>query len=248
METDICIIGSGPAGLMAAIFSASAGAKTAVFEANTVAGRKLLLTCGGRCNITHECGIEDFARAFGRKAGFIRHCIYQFGPQDLRKFLADKGLATKVQEDGCVFPVTEKSSDVRDVLVAEAKKAGVIFIYGSRIHNIEKTGTAFTIISDKEKLVSKKVIIATGGVSYPQTSSRGDGYKFAQKFGHTIIEPKAALVPLTTRENWPGRLAGTTLENVKITARIDNKKINTEGICSLHRTASADLQCWISAD
>ena len=222
---------------MAAIFAAESGAKTIVFETNTATGRKLLLTGGGRCNITHDCDIKDFVRAFGDKSSFVRHCLYEFGPEDLRKFFADKGLPTKVQDDGCVFPASEKSSDVRDVLVTEAKRVGVQFLYGRHIEKIENKGLDFTISSNKETFVSKKVIIATGGVSYPQTGSRGDGYKFAQKFGHTIIEPKAALVPLITAESWPGRLAGTTLEFVKITAKpatrtagkIENKKITSSG-------------------
>ncbi len=229
MEADICIIGAGPAGLMAAIFSAIGGAKTTVFEANTTAGRKLLLTGGGRCNITHDCGIKDFVRAFGEKYRFVQHCLHEFGPMDLRKFFAGNGLPTKVQKDGCVFPITERSSNVRDILVAEAKRKGVVFIYGSRIKKIDKTDRFFTISSDKETFFSKKVIIATGGLSYPQTGSTGDGYRFAQRFGHTIIEPKPALVPLAIKENWPRKLAGTALPAVKITAKTDSKKITSTG-------------------
>jgi predicted Rossmann fold flavoprotein len=229
MESDVCIIGAGPAGLMAAIFAAESGAKTIVFETNTTAGRKLLLTGGGRCNITHDRSIGDFVRAFGEKYRFVQHCLYEFSPQDLRKFLADRELPTKVQQDGCVFPVTERSSDVKDILFAEAKGRGVVFIYGSRIEIIYKSDRFFTISSGKETFFSKKVIIATGGLSYPKTGSTGDGYRFAQKFGHTIIEPKPALVPLITKEDWPGRLAGTTIENVKIAAKIDNKKIISAG-------------------
>ncbi len=229
MEADVCIIGAGPAGLMAAIFSAIGGAKTVIFEANTTAGRKLLLTGGGRCNITHDCSIGDFVRAFGPKYRFVQHCLYEFGPMDLRKFFASNGLATKVQKDGCVFPITEHSSNVRDVLVAEAKRKGVVFIYGSRIEKIDKSGAKFTISSNKETFVSKKVIIATGGLSYPQTGSTGDGYRFAQRFGHKIIEPKPALVPLAIKENWPRKLAGTALPAVKITAKTDSKKIASTG-------------------
>jgi hypothetical protein len=235
MESDVSIIGAGPAGLMAAIFAAEfrqRRTKTIIFEANTAAGRKLLLTGGGRCNITHDCDIKDFARAFGEKQRFVQHCLYEFSPQDLRKFFADSGLSTKVQEDGCVFPVSEKSSDVREVLVARANRAGVQFLYGSPAANIEKIDkkdSVFTISSGKGTFVSKKVIIATGGLSYPQTGSTGDGYRLAQRFGHTIIEPKAALVPLITREDWPDQLAGTTLSDIKIMATFENKKINSSG-------------------
>jgi predicted Rossmann fold flavoprotein len=148
---------------------------------------------------------------------------------DLRKFFAGNGLPTKVQKDGCVFPITERSSDVRDILVAEAKRKGVQFFYDRHIEKIDKSGAKFATFSNKETFVSKKVIIATGGLSYPQTGSTGDGYKFAQKFGHTIIEPKPALVPLAIKENWPRKLAGTALPAVKITAKTDSKKNTSTG-------------------
>ena len=169
MDTDICIIGSGPAGLMAAIFSARSGAETFIVETNTASGRKLLLTGGGRCNITNNCGISDFIKAFGEKSKFVRHCIYEFSPQDLRKFFEERGLTTKALADDCVFPASERSSDIRDLLVTDAKKAGVQFLYNRRTEKIDKKGDLFTIFTKNEKIVSKKVIIATGGLSYPQT-------------------------------------------------------------------------------
>ena len=214
---------------MAAIFSANAGAKTLVVEINTAAGRKLLLTGGGRCNITNNCNIVDFLKAFGNKGRFVRHCIYEFTPENLRNYFDENGLSTKVLEDGCIFPVSERSSDVRDLLVYQAKRAGAQFLYNNPVEKIEKNEDSFIIFTKNEKIVSKKITIATGGLSYPQTGSTGNGFTFAKGLGHTIIEPKAALIPLVTKETWPGQLPGTALECVYISAHINRKKIRSSG-------------------
>jgi predicted Rossmann fold flavoprotein len=229
METEICIIGAGPAGLMAAIFAAQAGARTAVVEANTSPGRKLLLTGGGRCNLTHQAGPRELARAFGAKGKFLSYCFYQFPPQDVQDFFAELGLRMTTEEDGCVFPAAGRAGDVRDALVERAKSLGVTFLYGSRVGGVSKESGSFVIQAGQGRISAYKLIVATGGLSWPQTGCTGDGYSFARRFGHTIVEPRASLVPLVTRETWPGQLAGTALEEVKISARIHNKRLTAAG-------------------
>ena len=229
MKTDVCIIGAGPAGLMAAIYSAKSNAQTTVVEANTAAGRKLLLTGGGRCNITHADGINKFIKAFGTKGRFLQYCFHEFQPEHVRKFFAERGLETKVEDDGCVFPVTDSAQDVQKVLLSESAKSGVHFLYDRRVEGIEKCGEGFNIRTGRETIAANKVIIAAGGISYPDTGSTGDGYKFAQKLGHTIIMPKASLVPLITKQTWPAELAGTAVDNVRITANPEKKKFNATG-------------------
>ncbi|MFA5784165.1 MAG: FAD-dependent oxidoreductase, partial [Phycisphaerae bacterium] len=103
MKSDICIIGAGPAGLFAAIWAAQNGADVLIIERNTSAGRKLLRTGRGRCNITHSGSITDFIKAYGRGGRFLRHSLYEFSADDLRKYFAARGLKTKVEKDGCVF-------------------------------------------------------------------------------------------------------------------------------------------------
>ena len=229
METEVCIIGAGPAGLMAAIHSAVAGARTAIVEANTTAGRKLLITGGGRCNITHQAEPKELVRAFGAKGRFLSFCLYEYPPQFVQNFFAGLGLQTKVLEDDCVFPVSERAVDVRDVLVNRAKKLGVRFLYDKRVSDITKDTDTFTVRTQSEQVSAKKIIIATGGLSWPKTGCTGDGYRFARRFGHSIIEPRPSLVPLVAKENWPIRLAGTAVEKVRVSAYINNKKINTTG-------------------
>jgi len=229
MRTKVCVIGAGPAGLMAAIFSAEAGSSTTVIEANTSAGRKLLLTGAGRCNITHQAEPAELVREFGAKGRFLSFCLYQYPPQYVQDFFAGLGLRLKIEKDGCVFPVSDRAGDVRDVLVERAKRLGVRFLYGRRVSGIVKEEGGFIVRSAKEPVYAEKLIVATGGLSWPKTGSTGDGYRFARETGHTIVEPKASLVPLVTREDWRGQLAGTAVEDVRVLARINKKKITTAG-------------------
>jgi predicted Rossmann fold flavoprotein len=229
MRAEICIIGAGPAGLMASIFAAGAGARTMVIEANTSPGRKLLLTGAGRCNLTHQAAPRQLVREFGAKGKFLSYAIYEFPPEDVRNFFAGLGLRTKLEKDGCVFSATDRAADVRDALVNRAKKLGVTFLYGKRVGDITKETNVFVVYVAREQIVAEKIIIATGGLSWPKTGCTGDGYRFAQQLGHTVVEPRASLVPLVTCETWPRQLAGSAVENVKISAHLKNKKINTSG-------------------
>ena len=229
MKTDVAIIGAGPAGLMASISSAKAGAKTTVIEANTSAGRKLLRTGRTRCNLTHIGSVEDFIKAYGPFGRFLRHSLYSFSSDDLRRYFAEHNLKTKVEEDGCVFPATDRAGDIVRVLVDDARGLSVRLLCGRRVENVEKNENGFVLLADSEKVIARSVIIATGGVTWPHTGSTGDGYKFAQAFGHTIVAPKACLTRLITAETWPGQLAGVGVGNVVITAKIDNRKLCVSG-------------------
>lgn len=229
MKTDVAIIGAGPAGLMASISCAEAGAKTIIVETNTSAGRKLLKTGRTRCNLTHTGSVEDFVKVYGRFGRCLRHSLYNFSADDLRRFFEQHNLKTKVENDGCVFPASERATDVVRVLVDEARILSVRFVYGRKVQSIEKNANGFVIQTDKDKITVNCIIIATGGVTWPHTGSTGDGYKFAQVFGHTVIEPKACLTRLITSENWPVQLAGVGVENVVITAKSGKQKFCTCG-------------------
>jgi hypothetical protein len=214
---------------MAAIHSAAAGAQTIVLESNTVAGRKLLLTGGGRCNFSHNSTADEFVRAIGSKGRFLSFCLHEFPPQKTCHFFQVHGLQSTVDQTGCVFPVTQRASDVRDLLVSQANKLSVHFCYGRRVNSILKKTDRFLVCAGKDTISAEKLIIATGGLSFPQTGSAGDGYKFAKILGHNIIEPKASLVPLITRQTRPKELAGTAVENVKISALINSRRVETTG-------------------
>ncbi|UCC98054.1 MAG: NAD(P)/FAD-dependent oxidoreductase [Phycisphaerales bacterium] len=229
METEVCIIGAGPAGLMAAIFAAEAGARTTVVEANSSPGRKLLLTGAGRCNLTHEAAPQELVRAFGAKGRFLSYSLYQFSPQAVQDFFARLGLGMKLEKDGCVFSAAGRASDVRDALVDRARSLGVTLLYGRRVGVVAREAGSFVVGAGQGQIRADKLIVATGGLSWPQTGCTGDGYRFARQFGHTIVETKASLVPVVTREDWPGQLAGTAVQEAKISTHINNRKLTTAG-------------------
>jgi len=218
---EICIIGAGPAGLTAAIHAAQNHAKVLVLETNTTAGRKLLLTGGGRCNFTHIGDPDDIAKAFGKPGRFLRHSLYEFGPDAVRDFFQWRELPSTVEADGCVFPIRDRASDVRNLLVAEAAGLGVCIRYQSRVESIGVGRDGFVIRADGREVFASRVVLATGGLSWPQTGSTGDGYRFAAQLGHDVIVPKPALVPLVVREPWVGELAGVSLSGVRMRATLD---------------------------
>jgi predicted Rossmann fold flavoprotein len=230
MKFDVCIIGGGAAGLMASIFAAQTGAKVAIVEKNTTVGRKLLKTGRGRCNITHTGTIDDFVREYDFCGRFLKHCLYEFPPEAVRQFFAQKGLATKVEKDGCVFPLTDRATDVSRVLVDAARRNSVQFIYGRAIEAIEKQFSGgFILKAGNDRYECAVVILASGGASWPQTGSTGDGYALAQAFGHTLIESKAALAPMTAVETWPGTLQGVGVPDVRVSVVLEEKKVQAAG-------------------
>jgi predicted Rossmann fold flavoprotein len=237
---------------MASIHCALADAETTVIESNTTAGRKLLLTGGGRCNLTHLAATDEIVRSFGPKGRFLSFSLHRFTPEHVRQFFRELGLESRVEQacselvesNGCVFPSSNRASDVRDALIKHAKNLGVRFYFNKPVKRIVRDGNSFIIHTGSEIIVAEKVIIATGGLSYPQTGSTGDGYRFAKELGHTIVETKASLVPLVTRETWPAQIAGTAVENVKISAHINNKKITTAGALVFTDDGIGGLAAW----
>lgn len=229
IETDLCIIGAGPAGMMAAIAAAERSGKIIILESNTTAGRKLLLTGRGRCNLTHTGSADEIIKAFKPFDRFVRHCIYEFPPQKLRNFFRRRGLETVEEPDGCVFPKSQRSSDVKQILTEELKKPDIRILYGKKAQSVRKDRDVFIILSEKFAISAKSLIIATGGASWPQTGSTGDGCRFAESLGHKIIEPKASVVPLVTAEKFCSSLAGIGIEKVEISCKIDGKKISLSG-------------------
>lgn len=229
MKCDVCIIGAGPAGLMVGIRSAGEGASTVIVESNTIAGRKLLKTGRGRCNLTHVGSIDDFVTAYGKYGRFLKHSLYGFTPEDVRGFFAEKGLATEVGKDGCVFPVTNRAADVKRILEDTARRLNVRFMYGKRVETIERQAGGFVTVAGIERIHSSCIVIATGGVSWPFTGSTGDGYGFAEAFGHRVFKPAAALVPLVTKEKWPGKLQGVGIAKAQLSGEVSGRKITSAG-------------------
>lgn len=225
---DLAIIGGGPAGMMAAVAAAKQAkqAKTiAIFEGNSQLGKKLNITGKGRCNFTNDCVIEDLIAAFGKNGKFLYPAFYTFSNQDLIEFFKQAGLESKVERGGRVFPVSDQADDVIDVLKNELKKLKVKIYHNAQLLKLRTEKELFYLtFNHHQQVTASKLIIATGGKSYPITGSTGDGYKFAKQFGHDIVTPSPALSALYASDEFIVDLAGLTLKNVQLSFFAEQKK------------------------
>lgn len=225
----VCVVGAGPAGLMAAIQAAMKKAQVVILEANQTPGAKLLLTGGGRCNLTHAGRPQEILRRLEPKDRFVRHAIHSYGPQWVRDFFKTIGIQTYQGPDGRVFPVCDKAQEVCKALVAAANQFGARLLLGHKVLSIQRKDDGFTIQTTQGTLFSATIVLATGGLSYPQTGSLGDGLRLAQALGHGIVPPKPGLVQLITEQPWPGQLQGLSLQDVRLCGRFSGKQIVTTG-------------------
>ena len=228
----IAIIGGGPAGMMATI---SAGkelkgeGKVVLIEKNGTLGKKLLLTGGGRCNITNLTPIKDILNKFNNSdKNFLKHSFYSLDNQSLLKIFEDKGLEFKQEEKGRCFPITDDAHSVLNVLKEYLDELDVNIILNGPVTKITKNDdNDFTIKTNNETIKSEKVILATGGISYPYTGSTGDGYNIAKDFGHSISPITLGAIPLKVEDNSLKQLSGITLEDVVVSYK--SKKTYTRG-------------------
>ncbi|MBQ4631232.1 MAG: NAD(P)/FAD-dependent oxidoreductase [Clostridia bacterium] len=228
MSDIVAVIGAGPAGLLAAAFAAKNGNKVCLIEKNKIIGKKLLITGKGRCNVTNSASMEDFIANTAVNASFMYSAFYSFTNTDIMDIIESEGVKLKEERGGRIFPVSDRASDVRNALVSFASKQGVKFLH-AEVKAVDKSEDGFVVIfADSKKLVASKVIVATGGVSYPGTGSTGDGYKIARKFGHKIVEPKASLVPLVTKEKYVSKLMGLSLKNIAVRLLKNGKEIYSD--------------------
>lgn len=214
---DIIIVGAGPAGLIASIQASALNKKVVLLEKNSSLGKKLLLTGKGRCNFTTNRSIPEIIEAFGPQGKFLYGSLARFSNQDLIDFFASRGVASKVERGDRVFPVSDQSQTILNCLIQETRKNRVQLMTNFPVQQIKKTGQKFQVYGPQNQvLTAAKVILATGGKSYPQTGSTGDGYKLAQKLGHQILPLKPALVSLISPDPDLPQLAGLSLKNVRL--------------------------------
>jgi len=273
---NVVVVGGGPAGMIAAGRAAACGARVTLLERNRRLGRKLLITGGGRCNVTNDVvdrhelvtryAGRTGARAEGRGDGRARglHSVFaRFGPAEMRAFLRDYGLQTRVENEGRVFPVTDRAASVRSVLERYLAEGGVEVRTGCGVAGVRVEQTDAGARRDLEVAVdpgiavdvraaghggsphaaaapgrrrvagvllcsgavvnADAVILATGGISRPETGSTGDGYRWLAELGHRVRVPEPSLVPIAVRESWPTQLQGLALGEVKLTALLDER-------------------------
>lgn len=222
----VIIIGAGAAGLIAAGAAAKTADKVVLVEKNSIIGKKLLITGKGRCNITNSAEIEDMIAMYPINGKFLYSALYTFTNDDIVSLIEENGTKTKIERGGRVFPVTDKSTDVVSALKKYALQKNVSLVTATVKDIIIENGSIKGVKTDKGVIFGDRVIVCTGGKSYPRTGSTGDGYIFAKKAGHTVTPLKPSLVPIVTEENWVKEIMGLSLKNVGISAfNHKNKKI-----------------------
>ncbi|MFH1293603.1 MAG: NAD(P)/FAD-dependent oxidoreductase [Pseudomonadota bacterium] len=237
----VIVIGGGPAGLIAAGQAAKLGAETLLLEKMDRPGRKLRITGKGRCNLTNIAPLSQFIEHFRPNGRFLRQAFSQFLTSELLAFFEELGVPTVTERGGRVFPASGRAQDVVDALVQWIGECGVKLRNGSTVERLnveEKKVTGVKVYRAVSRMREASairpscgqiyhadaVIIATGGASYPETGSTGDGYQLAELAGHSIVQIRPALVPLETRGDIAQRLQGLSLRNVKVQVRVDGKK------------------------
>jgi predicted Rossmann fold flavoprotein len=226
-DYDLLVIGGGPAGMMAAARAGERGRRVLLLERGPSLGRKLLITAGGRCNVTNYAPLPEFLKAFGRQGGFLRDAMTRFGNAELLDWLHHRGVRTVAERKGRIFPESQQAATVLDALRAALLAGGVEVRLNQRVESlrIEQGNLRGVSAAAHSALDSSAVLIATGGLSYPATGCTGDGYALARQAGHSIVEPYPAIIAFETAESWPRNIQGTPIKNVSVIARHDGRKL-----------------------
>ena len=224
------VIGGGPAGMLAGISAAENGDKVIILEKMEKTGKKLLITGKGRCNITNNGDLDEFMKNIPENSKFLFSSFNQYSNKDIVSLLNSEGVSTQVERGGRVFPVSYKSIDVLEALKRKLKKLNVETKTNFEVTKILTEAGVIKGIEgkNKEQLFADKVILATGGMSYPVTGSTGDGYKMAAELGHTVTEIKPSLVPLISTgksKELCQEMQGLSLKNIAIKIKCEDKEI-----------------------
>lgn len=211
-RTDVLIIGGGPAGL----FLSTLYKKSIILEKEATPGKKLLLTGGGMCNFTHEGQPFEVIEHYFEKKAFVSSCLGKFPPDKIKDYFSQLGLESIKRKDGCVFPKSLKAETLLSCLLDNAGE----IITNTVITSIKKEEELFIVETNNGIFISKALVIATGGMSYPGTGSTGDGYKIAKSFGHNLLQPSPALSEIKLSFNTQA-IEGVSLQEVEL--KIGNK-------------------------
>ncbi|MCR5107934.1 MAG: NAD(P)/FAD-dependent oxidoreductase [Lachnospiraceae bacterium] len=223
----VCVVGGGPAGMMAAIMAGRNGHRVTVIEKNEKLGKKLYITGKGRCNLTNDCDKDTFFDNVISNPRFLYSAYSFMDTKKLEAFFEELGLKLKVERGNRVFPASDHSSDVTGALKREMDRLGITVIYNTRVRNLVLDNTEFTgIITDKgEEISAEGLILCVGGSSYQSTGSNGESLIFSEMLGLKHVKPEPSLVPLVTKERFVKDLQGLALKNIKISVYRDKKKI-----------------------
>lgn len=223
---DIIVIGGGPAGMIAAGKAAERGKSVLLLEKNSSLGKKLLITGGGRCNLTNnKTEVSELISSYKNAPKALFSVFSQFGVTETLDFFHSKGMQTKLEGEGRIFPESNTAESVWEVLVDYLRVGNVKVVSECTVDSITVDEfKLFKIQTSKGEMIGTSCIVATGGISHPETGSTGDGFKWLQSLGHTIVANNFALVPVAIKDAWVKKLAGVTLQNVKIRVVQDGQK------------------------
>ena len=226
----VIVIGGGAAGLMAALSAAEAGASVLLLEGNEKLGKKIYITGKGRCNVTNACEPAAFMNKVVKNPRFLFSALNAFGPEDMMALLERLGCPVKVERGDRVFPVSEKASDVTRALEKELRRLGVSIRLNTKVSHIlvENGAVCGAELEDGTRLEADRVVVATGGQSYPSTGSTGDGFRWMAELGHTVYPPLPSLIPLTCGAAWVSALQGLSLKNVRLTLKRGKKVLYSD--------------------
>ena len=223
MIYDCIVIGGGPAGMFAAITAAQQGSKVLLLERNDRLGKKLLITGKGRCNVTNDCSAQEILQNTPRNGRFLYSAMTAYPPEKVKSFFEDRGCALKTERGKRVFPITDKAQSILDCLQTQLRRSGVT-VKTARVKSIATLDGAVCGVRTQDGFFeARKVILATGGASYPTTGSTGDGYTISEDLGHTVTPREGSLVPLETAGEDCMDMQGLSLRNVGV------KLVNNKG-------------------
>lgn len=225
LKADTVVIGGGAAGMLAASEAAKRGLDVLLLEKNESMGRKLRITGKGRCNVTNACDVRSFLTNVPVNGKFLYSALNRFSPQAVMDYFEALGVPLKVERGNRVFPVSDQAGDICRALEKELRRRGVRVLHAAARGIAAENGQVCSVDTPEGKIECRNVILCTGGKSYPATGSTGDGYAFARKLGHTIVEPEGSLVPLTSPGTLCRDLMGLSLRNVAVTVFEDDKKL-----------------------
>ncbi|TWU40705.1 BaiN/RdsA family NAD(P)/FAD-dependent oxidoreductase [Novipirellula artificiosorum] len=223
----IVIIGAGAAGLIAAAAAAKRSAEVVLLEKNSKTGAKILMSGGTRCNVTQDTDARGILTGFGHAARFLQRSVGAFPPHEVVRMFAELGVATKVESTGKVFPQSDRAIEVRDALERQAVDAGVKILRKQSVHRLLREPSNWWVETEQDRFSADRVIVTSGGRSWPACGTTGDAYGWLQQLGHTLIATRPALVPLTGGDRWTHELSGITLDDCIVTAKnhsVDQKK------------------------
>ncbi|HYH67895.1 MAG TPA: NAD(P)/FAD-dependent oxidoreductase [Urbifossiella sp.] len=226
-DWDAIVVGAGAAGLVAATHAAERGRRVLLLEKGRKPGVKILMSGGTRCNITHDCDARGIVEAFGPNGKFLHSALAALGPREVVALFEAEGVATKVEETGKIFPVSDRAVDVLEALLNRLRRSGAVLATSEPATGIAALPEGgFRVTTATRTVTAEKVLITTGGKSYPGCGTTGDGYGFAAAFGHTVTATRPALVPLTVQPAWVAELRGITLPDVTLKVT-ENGKVLT---------------------